>query len=159
MKYRMRQKLWSLGDQFTIQDEHEKDAFRVEGKVFSWGDKLRFYDAAGEEVAFIKQKLLSLKPRYEIHRDGEKFAEVSKDFTLVRDRFTLDVPGPNDYTVRGNILDHEYTFERSGNEVARVSKTLFALRDVYGVDIREDEDEVAILATCVVIDLVSHDED
>ncbi len=158
MKYMMRQKLWSLGDSFTIKDEREADAFRVEGKVFSWGDKLRFYDAEGREVAFVKQKLLSLKPRYEIYRDGEKFAEVTKDFTLLKDRFTLDVPGPNDYTVRGNLFDHEYTFERSGEEVARVSKTLFAFSDVYGVDINEGEDDVAILATCVVVDLVSHDE-
>lgn len=158
MTYRLKQKLWSLGDQFTIQDERERDAFRLTGKVFSWGDKLRVEDAEGQEVAFIKQKLISLKPRYEIYRGGEPFAEVTKDFTLLKSRYTLDVPGPNDYAIRGDFLGHEYAFERSGEEVAHVSKTFFSLTDTYGVEIQEGEDAVAILATCVVIDLVSHDE-
>lgn len=159
MTYRLRQKFWSLKDTFTIQDAHGDDVFRIEGAFFSWGDKLSFQDMRGQELAFIRQKMLSLKARYEIHRDGERFAEVVKEWTLVKDRFTLDVPGPNDYTIRGNIIDHEYAFERGGEEVARVSKALLSFTDSYGVEIADGEDDVAILATCIVIDLVSHDAD
>jgi uncharacterized protein YxjI len=77
-------------------------------------------------------------------------------FTLFRGRFTVDVPGPDDLEAAGDFLDHEYTFERGGREVARVSKRWFSFTDTYGVDIDEGEDDVLILASAIVIDLVSH---
>ncbi len=113
----------------------------------------------GNELAFIAQRLISLRSAYEIERDGKHFATVVKNITLFRDKFTVDVPGPNDYTVKGNFLDYDYRFEREGREVAQVSKKFFSFRDTYGVDIVDGEDDVTLLATAVVIDLVSHDGD
>ena len=40
--------------------------------------------------------------------------------------------------------------------MARVSKKWFRLTDTNGIDIDEGEDDVLILASAVVIDLVSH---
>lgn len=157
MRYRLRQKLWSFGDDFTIQDEDGNDRFLVDGKVFALGDKLSFQDMAGNELAFIAQRLLSFKKTYEIHRDGEVFAQVVKEWSFFKDRFTVDVPGPNDYEVTGSFWDHEYSFQRSGREVAFVSKRYFSWSDTYGVDIVDGEDDITILATAVVIDLVCHD--
>lgn len=157
MRYAIRQKILALGDRFTIQDAERNDVFVVRGKLFSWGDDLSVQDLSGGEQVRIRQRLLSLRPRYEIYRGGELFAEITKQITFLKDRFVVDVPGPNDYTVRGSVFDHEYTFERSGREVARVSKTLLSFRDSYGIDIVDGEDDVLILAVCVVIDMVSHD--
>lgn len=157
MRYRMKQKIWSFADNFNIMDESGATVYQVKGKVFSWGDKLSMRDANGEEVAYIAQKLLSLRPQYTIYRDGDAFATVKKDFlSLFRDKFTLDVPGPNDYRITGSILEYEYKFEREGRTVARASKKFFSFRDSYGIDIVDGEDDVAILATCVVIDMVAH---
>ncbi|MEM0926934.1 MAG: LURP-one-related family protein, partial [Planctomycetota bacterium] len=127
-------------------------------KVFSWGNKLSFQDTDGNELAFISQKLLSWKPRYEIVRDGNVFAEVTKEWTWFKKKFTLDVPGPNDYTITGSFWAHEFTFERRGETVASVSKKIWSWTDSYGVSILEGEDEVSILCTCIVIDQVLHDE-
>ncbi len=157
MRYMMKQKLWSLGGEFTIQDESQQDAFRVVGQALSWGDKLSFQDLHGTELAFISQKLMRWKPTYEIYRDGAKFAEVVKELSFFKSEFTLDVPGPNDYSITGTFLEHEYTFERGGAHVAHVSKEYWSWADTYGIDIAEGEDDVAILATCVVIDLVCHE--
>ena len=77
-------------------------------------------------------------------------------FTLVRARFTVDVPGPGDLEAKGNFLEHNYVFERGGREVARASKKWVSLSDTYSIDIDEGEDDVLILASAVVIDLVSH---
>lgn len=68
------------------------------------------------------------------------------------------MPGPNDYRITGSILDYDYRFERQGRTVAQVSKRFFSIRDSYGVDIEDGEDDVSILATCVVIDMVAHDD-
>ena len=118
MRYMVKQKVWSFGDDFAIKDADGNDVFYVDGKAFSLGDKLSF-----------------------------------------KDNFTVDVPGPNDYKVTGNFWDSEYAFERQGRNVARVSKAYFSWSDTYGIDIDEGEDDVTILATAVVIDLVCHDED
>ena len=157
MRYMMRERILSWGDDFTIKDADGRDTYYVDGKVFSFGDKLSFKDGSGTELARIDQKLLSIGPQYEIIRGGETVAVVKKQlFTLFRARFTVDVPGPDDLEARGNFLDHEYAFERGGREVARVSKKWFRLADTYAVDIDEGEDDVLILAAAVVIDLVSH---
>ena len=157
MRYMMRERILSWGDDFTIKDADGKEAFHVDGKVFSFGDKLTFKDSSGTEVLRINQKLLSFGPLYEIIRGGETVAVVKKHlFTLFRARFTVDVPGPDDLEARGNFLDHEYTFTRHEREIARVSKKFFSLADTYAIDIDEGEDNVLMLAAAVVIDLVSH---
>jgi uncharacterized protein YxjI len=81
-----------------------------------------------------------------------------KLFTLLRCKFTVDVPGPEDLEAQGEFLDHEYAFERHSREVASVSKRWFSWTDTYGVDIADGEDDVLILATAVVIDMVCHQE-
>ena len=159
MRYVLKQKFWSFGDDFTIRDSEGQDAFFVDGRAFSWGDKLSFQDMQRNELAFIRQKLLSWGPTYEIEREGRLLAVVKKKlFTLLRCRFTVDVPGPDDLEAQGSFLDHEYTFERHGQAVAQVSKKWFSLTDTYGVDINADEDPVVILASTVVIDLICHQE-
>lgn len=158
MRYIMKEKFWSWGDDFSVCDEHNRPKFFIDGQAFSWGNKLSFQDMSGRELAFIQQKLMSWMPKYEIYRGGEMFAEVVKEFSWFSKSFTLDVPGPNDYSIDGSFWDHEYQFTRSGREVARVSKHFFSFSDTYGVDIIEGEDDVAILSCVVVIDQVLHDE-
>lgn len=160
MQYQMRQKLFAWGDDFTIKRGDGTDAFQVDGKVFTLGNQLSFKDMAGNEVAFIKQKLLAWGPTYELHHGGQLMAVVKKQlFTLFHCTFTVDVPGPDDLVAEGSFTDHEYTFTRQGRQVATVSKQWFSWTDSYGVDIRDDEDPVLILASTVVIDMACHPDD
>jgi uncharacterized protein YxjI len=153
----MKQKLFAWGDDFTIKNEQGQDAFFVDGKVFSLGDQLSFQDMAGQELASIHQRLLSWGPTYEIYRGDELAAVVKKAlFTFFHCKFTVDVPGPDDLEAEGDFLDHEYTFTRGGSPVATVSKQWFAFTDSYGVDIAEGEDDILVLASTVVIDMVCH---
>ena len=159
MRYVMKQKVFAWGDDFTVKTEDGRDAFFVDGKALSLGDKLSFQDMQGNELAFIRQKVLAWGPTYEIYRNGELSAVVKKHlFTLLRCRFTVDVPGPDDLEAEGAFLDREYTFTRSGHVVGTVSKRWFTWADTYGVDVAEGEDDVLILASTVVIDMVCHDE-
>jgi uncharacterized protein YxjI len=157
MRYVMKQKLFCFGDDFCIKDAAGNDVFFVDGKVFAIGQKLSFQDMNGKELAFIRQKLLSWGPTYEIYRDGQLAAVVKKHlFTLFRCAFTVDVPGPDDIEAQGSFLDMEYEFTRGGRQVAEVSKRWFSFTDTYGVDIADNEDQILILASTVVIDMVCH---
>jgi uncharacterized protein YxjI len=153
----MKQRIFAWGDDFTIKDDAGNDAFLVDGRAFSIGHKLSFQDMSGDELAFIRQKLLSWGPSYEISRNGERVATVTKKlFTLFRCRFSVDVPGPDDLEAQGSFLDYDYKFTRGNKTAAEVSKRWFSLRDTYGVDIADGEDDVLILASTVVIDMVCH---
>ncbi len=155
MRYRMTRKLFAMGDDFTITDAVGNEVFFVDGKAFSLGKKLSFQDMAGNELAFISQRLLSLRRTYEIYRNAQLFAEVRKEFSFLRDTYTVDIPGPNDYQVTGDFLNHEYRFVRRGRDVAHVSKAYFTWADSYGIDVADGEDDITVLATAVCIDLVN----
>ena len=158
MIYRVKEKFWSLGNDFTVKDKDGVDRYLVNGAAFSWGDKLSFQDMEGRELAFIEQELLSSMPCYRIIRNGSVFAEVVKEFTWFKQKFTLDVPGPNDYEIDGSFWIHEYTVTRLGRRVASISKAFWRWPDSYGVDVVDGEDDVSILCACIVIDQVLHDE-
>ncbi len=154
MRYVMRQKLLSIGDDFTIQNADGNDVFFVDGKALTIRDRLVFQDMKGNELLTIQKKLLSIGQTYEIYRGDELKAVVKqKIFTLFRAKFAIDeTDREDDLVAQGDFLDHNYSFTRGGREVATVSERWFTIRDTYGVDINPGEDDVLILACAVVID-------
>ncbi len=157
MRFVMRQKFWSWGDDFVIQDGEGNDCYRVDGKVFTLGDKLSLQDMQGNELAFICQRLLAWGPTYEIHCPGSPPTVVKKElFTFFHCKFEVDGPGDQDYEASGNFLDHEYEIVGMGGVAATISKRWFTWTDCYGIEIVGIEDPVLLLATAVVIDLVCH---
>ena len=113
MRYEMKQKVFSLGHDFTVKDGGEADRFYVRGRSFSVQAQFSFEDMHGQELARIQQKLLSWRPAYEIYRKGALAAVVRKELvTLLRCRFMLEVPGLDGLEARGSLDDHEYEFWR-----------------------------------------------
>ena len=156
-RYVMKQKWFSLGNDYTIKDAAGEDVLRVDGKVFSIGDTLTIEAMDGREMALIDQKLLSWGPTYEIWKENRLAAVVKKSvFTLFRCEFTVDVPGPDDLLAEGDFWEHEYSFTRHGHLVASVSKKYFSWTDTYGIDILHGEDPILVIASAVVIDLCCH---
>jgi len=159
MRYVMKQKLFSWGSDFTIKNDADEDMFFVDGKAFSFGDQLSFQDMSGNELAYIRQKMLSWGKTYEVYMAGGLYAVIKKKMSFLSSKFTVDVPGPKDFDVKGNFPRFEYSFLRGGRQVAEVSKKWFSWGDTYGVEIADGEDDVVILASTVVIDMVCHDND
>lgn len=44
----------------------------------------------GNEVAFVKQKFISLLPKFFVFVNGEQVAEINKKFTLLKAKYTID---------------------------------------------------------------------
>ena len=158
-RYRMRQRLLSIGDDYWIEHEDGSRAFHVDGKAMRIRKTLVLEDATGREVAKIQERKLSVRDKMEIERDGRSVATVKKALVGIRDRFSIEVEGGADMTAKGNLVDHEYEIERDGDTVATVSKRWFAVRDSYGVAIAPDEDDALVLAITVCIDTLSHPRD
>lgn len=155
----MKQKLFALGDDYTVVNEDGDEVATIDTKIFSIGKKLKFYGPDGGELARIEKRILAFRPTYDLIQGDRTIATVTKDlFTLFRCSFTVDVPGPDDLEAQGSFTDHEYTFSRGGQRVATVSKAWFSLRDTYGVEVENDADAILVLASTVVIDLCCHEE-
>lgn len=158
MRYVMRQKFFALGQDYTIVDDSGREHFQVTSKLLSFGHSLVMRSLIGRDTLAIRQRVLSFGPTYEILRGDDVIAIVRKEiFTFLSCRFEVDVPGPDDLTASGDLLDKEYVFERHGRAVAAVSKQWFSWTDTYGVETTAGEDDALILASAVVIDLACHD--
>ncbi len=151
-RFRMREKLASIGDDFWIEDEAGERAYRVDGKAVRVRDTFVLEDMAGNEVAKIQERKLSVRDKVAIERDDQTIATVHKALVGIRDRFVINVEGGDDLKAHGNIVDHEYEVERDGDSVARISKRWFRVRDTYGVEIDAGEDDALLLAAVVAIE-------
>jgi hypothetical protein len=86
-QYRMRERLFSFGDDFWIQDAQGDRVFKVDGKMLRVRDTLFFEDRQGNQVCKIQEKLLTIKDAMTIEgADGESLATVKEgaDFTAAR---------------------------------------------------------------------------
>jgi len=152
--YLIRERFFRLGEDSDITDDQGRPVLHVDGKVLSLRDRLVLRDPAGREVAQVHRKLVALRPTYEISVGGQELAEVRKHFfTPFGDRFTIDIPGPDDLEMTGNLFEHEFTIRRGGQTVATVSKRWFSVRETYAVDIAPNQDDLLILASVLALDL------
>ena len=158
-RYRMRQRLLSIGDDYWIEHEDGSHAFRVDGKALRIRHTFVLEDATGREVAKLQERKLGVRDKMEIERDGHRLATVMKALVGIRDRFSIDVEDGADLVTKGNLVDHEYEIARDGDPVAMVSKQWFAVGDTYGVAIAPGEDDALLLAITVCIDALSHPRD
>ena len=152
MRYQMRHRLWSWTERFTISNAAGEPVGTVDRERLTWGTKLVLHDVSGREVARVERKVMSLVPVYEVLRDGHLCAVVSKEMFHLKPVFAIDVPGPDDLRIEGDLWAHEYFFVRGGKAVAQVSKQWWSLNDVYGVEVLDAEDHVLILAATTVVD-------
>jgi len=159
-RYKMRQRLLSIGEDYTIEDERGEPVYKVDGKVFRIRETFVIEDRQGNEVATIREKKLALRDSMKILRGGDTIATIRKAWiSPFRDKFTVDVEGGGDLVAQGNILDHEYEIRRGSQTVAHISKRWLTIRDTYGIDVAEGEDDGLILALAVAIDEMAHDPD
>src|SRR5512133_3232310 len=143
MRFVLRDKMFGLGGDLTITDDRGREAYFVDGKLISLGRRLEIKDPASREVlAVIQQRIIALLPTYEIHLPDGVNVTISKRISLITDRLKIDVPGPGDLEVHGDLFHHEYSIDRHGREIARVSKRWISLVDSYGVEVAEGEDRL-----------------
>jgi uncharacterized protein YxjI len=152
--YVIRERLFRLGEDSDITDENGQPVLHVDGKVLSLHNRLVLRDPAGREIGQVHRKLAALRPTYEITLGGKDAAEVRKHlFTPLGERFTIDVPGPSDLEISGDLLSHEFTIDRDGQTVATISKRWLSMTASYAVDVAPGEDDMLILASVLALDL------
>ena len=156
-RYRMREKLLSIGDDSWIEDESGRRAFRVNGKALRVRRTLVLEDASGSALVKIQDRPVRVRDVMEIEdANGNSIAHVKKAMIApLRQRYTIDIAGGGELKAQGNILDHEFEIEGDAGKVAEVSKRWFRIRDTYGVEVKPGQNDALLLAVTVCIDEMS----
>ena len=160
-RYKIRQKMISIGDDFWIENQEGQRVFKVDGKALRLRKTLLFEDMSGNKLCQIQERWLPIKETMAIDdANGNQMAVVKKALIApLRDHWSVNVKNGPDLDVQGNILDHEYAIKQGWNKVAEVSKRWISLTDTYTVEIDEGQNDVLILAIAIAIDMMAHDDD
>ena len=152
MKLYMKQKVFSLKGYFTIKDEQENDKYYVEGEFPTIGNKLHVYDMNHNEIAFIKEIVLSFMGKYEVYVNSELVTIIKGKVSFIKEKLELENLG---WKVEGNLTSHEYVIrDISNNEILSVSKAWFSWGDSYEIEIADSRNEVLAIAIVLAIDCV-----
>lgn len=149
MNLYLKQKIFSFRDKFNVYDSFGNVRYSAASEIISFGKKLHVYDTNGSEVIYIRQRLVTLLPKYEVSVLGGDCVEIVKDFTLFRHEYSIPEWG---IKVHGDFFAHEYTVEQNGVAVAHMSKEWLSWGDTYGITIADSFNELVALAVILVID-------
>ena len=149
MKLLFKQRLLSWFDSYDIYYEDGCIAYTVKGQL-SWGHCLKIYDAFGQEVGMIKEKLLTFLPKFEMYLGERYIGCISREFSLFIPRYNIDCNG---WQVEGDFFEWDYQIRNaSGQQIASVSKELFNWTDTYVIDVANPQDALCALMLVLAID-------
>lgn len=150
MKLLFKQRLFSWFDSYDIYDDMGNVVYEVKGQL-AWGHCLKIFDVCGQEAGTVKEKVLTLLPKFEIYDKNDKYiGSIRKEFTLLKPRYDIDFNGWN---VKGSILEWDYTITgENGETIATISKELLHMTDTYVMDITNPEDALSVLMFVLAID-------
>lgn len=156
MRYHIRERAWSLTEAFLVRDDRGHPVFEIRGKFFHIGDNLVMFDRySGQELVHIKQRLISLRPHYDIYRNGQHWGSVHEQLPLFGERFKIKGDNGMIFHVHGDIWNWHFSVrDDQGNLLGQVSRQLSIFRDSYAVDVAQGVDAPFIIALAVVIEMV-----
>lgn len=149
MRLLFKQRFFSWFDSYDIYDETGKTVYTVEGQL-AWGHCLKIFDAFGNEIGMVKEKVLSFLPKFEIYQNGSYLGCINKELTFLKPRYHIECNG---WQVEGNFMEWDYQIsDRFGKSVAVISKEVFHWTDTYVLDIRDPENALCVLMLVLAID-------
>jgi len=132
MRYAVREKLFSIGDDFWITDERGDKAFLVDGKVLRLRQTLEIQDPGGRVLVTVRKKLIAMHESMEIEEDGALAATVRKALVSpLHHRFTVELADGRELDVTGSITIEPKKIASPNNAAARPRYIGFRVQ-VYG---------------------------
>lgn len=149
MKLLFKQRFFSWFDSYDIYDESGNTVYVVKGQL-SWGHCLKIFDRYGSEISTVKERVLTLLPKFEIYEKNNYIGCISKEFTFIKQKYNIDFNG---WHIDGSFMEWDYTIVDShGNKIAEISKELLRMTDTYVLDISKPEDALYVLMFVLAID-------
>ena len=149
MRLLFKQRFFSWFDSYDIYDEAGNTVYTVCGQL-SWGHCLKVFDAWGNEVGTVRERILTLLPKFEIYLGEDYIGCISREFTLFKPKYNIDFNG---WHIDGDLFEWDYTILGPyGNEIAAISKQLFNWTDTYVIDVANPQDALCALMFVLAVD-------
>ena len=160
MRYLVRERLFSITDDFWVTDERGDRVFLVDGKALRLRETFELKDASGTVLATIHKKFFSFTDAMDIEHDGAVVATVHKAvISPLHHRAVIDIPGRGRLEAVGNLIDKDFEIRDGHRVIARISRAWFRVRDTYGVDVAPGENDALIICIAICLDRIHHDEE
>lgn len=159
MKFQMRERMFSIGEDFWIEDEHGQRVFLVDGKALRLRQTFELKDAAaGEVLTVIRKKLVAVRDTMVVERDGDVVAKVHKKmFSPLRHKMVIELADGQEWTASGDIIEKNYEIEGDEGVVAETSRKWFRIRDTYGIEVAHPDVPLVISVAVAVDELAEAD--
>lgn len=149
MRLLFKQRFFSWFDSYDIYDENGNTVYTVQGQL-AWGHCLKIFDAAGNEIGTVKERVLTWLPKFEIYLGEEYIGCISKELSFFKPKFNIDY---NDWYVEGDFFEWDYQIvDNYGRQIAEVSKQLMNWTDTYVIDVVDSQDALGALMLVLAID-------
>ena len=149
----IKQKVFSVGEKFTVFGESEQPRYYVQGSFMRVPKRFTVTDGAGAPVAEITKTAFSLLPRFTVEMQGVEVATIRKELSF-KPKYFIEGAALD---VSGDWWDMNFDVSRSGQRVASIRKKWLSWGDTYEVDIFDDALEAIIISLVVAIDRVRAD--
>jgi uncharacterized protein YxjI len=160
MRYLVRERLFSITDDFWVTDERGDKIFLVDGKALRLRETFELKDASGNKLATIHKKFITFTDAMEIEHGGAVVATVHKAvISPLHHRSIIDIPGRGRLEAVGNIIDKDFEIRDGRQVIAQISRAWFRIRDTYGVDVAPGENDAVIVCIAICLDRIHHDEE
>nr|WP_319488002.1 LURP-one-related family protein [uncultured Caproiciproducens sp.] len=157
MNLYIKQRIFSLKDKYSVYNEFGEPVYSVEGELFSWGAKIHIYDLKGSELYYIKQKVLTFLPEYEIYT-GEAFcARVKKEFSFFTPRLNVQ-SSYGDFEITGSFMEMDFDIQCNGQIFGQIHKQWLTWADTYCLTVEKPEDAAFFTSLVIAIDNCLHND-
>ncbi|HCT97408.1 MAG TPA: hypothetical protein DIC28_02640 [Aerococcus urinaeequi] len=154
MKLYMKQKLFSLKQDFNIYDHNQTPLFRISGKLFSVGRQLRIYDVlTNEELAYVKESPFRFLTHLKVYKGTDYIATIQQKMTLFKTKMTIEDIG---WTIQGDFLGWQYVIKNEKDQtIAEVKAKMLSWSDTFEITIDDTQvDPIIVLAIILAIDTI-----
>lgn len=151
----MKQKVFSVGEKFTVTDEQGDVRYKVKGSVLKIPKEFRLQSVDGKLVAKMKKKIVAFFPTFYVDMANGETIVIKKQFSFLRPKYSISI---GDLQVNGDWWDMSFTVTNGKKQVAKINKKWISWGDSYAIQIRDTRYEDTIVALVVAIDYVKASE-
>ncbi len=152
MKLYIKEKAISVMDKFFVRNEKGDKKYEIRRKFEpAIGLKLHILDMDGNELGYIKEKNISLKPKFRIFIGDKHTATITKKVVSMRPKYEVEELG---WKIKGNLFERDYKIVGKDGEVMNIHKGLLKLSDTFVLEFSDKKHVVEALAVVVAIDYI-----
>ncbi|MCL2555504.1 MAG: LURP-one-related family protein [Firmicutes bacterium] len=157
----LKQKVFSLTEDFTFFDEFQRPIFRARGNFFAFPKQYKMFDAVNQvnPMILIRRKFFAFMPTFTIidTSNNQTLFTVRQRFRLGRPIFDIATPHGN-YMIDGNLIGHDFAIMNpNGRQVIQLNKRFLTWGDAYDVAIDTSQIPLHVAAAIILtIDCALH---